>query len=88
MWLHDNQLRTKTFGHLNGLCRMHSEPPGLVAGRRNHATFGIMANRYRLTLQFRIVSLLHSGKELVHVHVDDFHLFLYVYISLLLSEPM
>ena len=82
MWLHDNQLRTKTFGHLNGLCRVHSEPSGLVAGRRNHATFGIVANRYRLTLQFRIVSLLHSGKELVHVHVDDFHLFIRLHITL------
>ena len=85
---HDNQLRTQAFGYLNGLGRMHSEPSGLVAGRRYHATFSVMANRYRLSFQFRIVSLLHSGKELVHVHVDDFHLLLYVYISLLLSEPM
>ena len=32
-----------------------------------------MANRYRLTLQFWIVSLLHSGKELVHINMDDLH---------------
>ena len=25
MWLHDNQLRTQTLGHLYGLCRMHSD---------------------------------------------------------------
>ena len=38
MWLHDNQLRTKTFGHLNGLCRMHSEPSGPVPARCPYIT--------------------------------------------------
>ena len=55
-----------------GQGRMHGEPPGLISGRRHYATFGIVSNRNRLALQFQIVSLLHSGKELVNM--DDLHL--------------
>jgi hypothetical protein len=52
---------------------MYTEPPGLVAGRRYHTAFNIMTNRDWLAPQFWIIALLHSRKELVHVHMDDLH---------------
>ena len=72
--LHDDQLRTQTFSHLNGLCRMHAKPPCFVAGCRHHTPFGIVPHRYRLATKLRIFSLLYGREKLIHIHMDDLDL--------------
>ena len=83
MRLHDNQLRTQTLGHLYGLGRMYSEPPSLVAGSGYHTAFGIMTDCDGLAPQFWMIPLLHSSKELIHIHMNDLvHLSTQLIISL------
>ena len=74
MRLYYYQLRTQAFSHLNGLRRMHTEPPCLVTGCRYDTTFGIVSYSYRLATKLRIFSLLYSREKLIHVHVDDLHM--------------
>ena len=73
MRLYDDELWAQALGHLNGLCGMHAKASGLIAGSRYYTTFSIVTNSYGFALQFRIVALLHSGKELVHVHMNNLH---------------
>ena len=73
MRLYDDKLRTETFGHLYGLCRMNTKTTCLIAGRRHHATLCVVSYSYRFTFQFWIVTLFYSRKELVHVNMNNLH---------------
>ena len=50
---------------------MYSESPSLVAGSGYHTAFGIMTDCDGLAPQFWMIPLLHSSKELIHIHVND-----------------
>ena len=73
MWLYDDELRTETFGHLYGLCRMDTKTTCLIAGRRHYATLCVVSDSYRFAFQFWIVTLFYSCKELIHVHMNNLH---------------
>ena len=67
----DDELRTQTLGHLNGLSRMDTKATGLVAGRRHYTPLRIVANGDGQAFQFRVVEQFHSSEELIHVDMNN-----------------
>ena len=68
---HNDEICAAQLGLGDGLCRMHAPFSCLITGGRNHTTRSIEANRHRFASKFRIVSLLYSCKEGIHVDVYD-----------------
>jgi hypothetical protein len=68
---HNDGVRTASEGLAHRHRRVHAEPAHLVAGRGNDATPARAADDHRLAGQLRIVELLDSREERVHVHVQD-----------------
>ena len=60
---------------------MHAKTACLVASCRHDTTFSIVANRYWLAFQLWIVALLNSGKELVHIYMNNLHLLLFFHFA-------
>ena len=72
---HDDEIWTALLGLSNGLRRVNAPFSSFIAGCRNHTTRSVEANRYRFAPKFRIVSLLYSCKEGIHVDMYDLSLF-------------
>ena len=72
---HDNKIWTALLGLSDGLRRVNAPFSSFIAGCRNHTARSVEAHRYRFAPKFRIVSLLYSCKEGIHVDMYDLSLF-------------
>ena len=68
----NNEMRAFMLGGHHGHSGMNPIFTGFVAGCRHNAARSVVADSYRLASQFGIVSLLHTGKESIHVNMYDF----------------
>ena len=66
---HHRQSRTPPLGRSHSQGRVYAEAPRLVAGRSHHAARTVVAHSNGPSAQLRIVALLHTGKEGIHVDV-------------------
>ena len=68
----DNPLGAETHRHAHGHGRVDPVLAGFVGGRSHHTSdFGAASYQHWLTLQLRVVQLLHCGVEGVQVGVEN-----------------
>ena len=65
-----------SFDHRHG--RAYAEKAGFIRGGRYYAALAQTADNDCLSFQFRMITLLHSGKKSVHVYMGNpsFHSFI------------